>query len=358
MEASKAFCGALGGKAFSWEQTWAEMEYDIHHSVGVTQKEFENDYAPEYKAGDIFRQYYMGADGKLYACSETETAHNHANDELGNIIYKENNLDEQTSVISWTVSAANLTQYANRIGGDASKANLVRYVRFNKKATSTIDGPSTIWVSITPSGMKIKTDPAVTGEVVWNNEFSKKNATNWYVKNGNPDPKTGKIDYGYDEIHANTISPEDELSADWTGLANVMDTYLPEVFTKSTNAAGQPNKLVTPTNDGYNAFIKLSTGATIQAKDLKLDLVFVDTLKFKGVIEDSVVVEYITRPKAGTNGKVIEAWREVTINGKYDPATENLQDIAELVYDGTDCTANPKDSINHYTVNYINKATN
>jgi len=343
MTASQDFCADLNGTPFSFTQRWIQMEYDIQSDIDITQEQFEANYTYD-GSSKVFDQFYLNA-GVPTEC----TANGSATDALGTISILPNPENEQTSVIEWVVTDADLAAYVAKINNDATKANVTRVVRFEKRGTSTLPAPkypTYIYVAFIPKpGLTISAEPTVSGVLNWENEFNKRNTDNWYAKNanGNPAPK------GLVEIHAQTLSPEDnQASAEWTGKADSLTTHLPDVFTKATNAAGVPNKLITPTADAYDKFITVS-GADIKGRDLKLDLVFVDSTGSK-TFKGNDGAEYKLAPIA--DGKALGAY-----NKKYsswDLANAADRDTIAIMYFDQATACDARDSINHWTVSYCN----
>jgi peptidoglycan hydrolase CwlO-like protein len=345
MTASEHFCKDLSADPFNFEQRWIEMEYDIHSDLDLTQQQFENDYVYD-GDGNIFKQFYLNEKGIPTPC----TSNNSATDALGTVTLSRNYENEQTSIVKWTVTDAQLSAYAKKIGGDESKANVVRVVRFEKRGTSALplpQYPTYIYISFTPASFKYNKQPKVTGTLFWENEFNRRNTNNWYAKNanGNPAPK------GLVEIHVNTLSPEDsEAKAEWTGFADSLTTHLPDVFTKTVPGSGVTNKLITPTNEAYDKFITVNGTSEISGKNLTLDLVFADSLKDK-VYPANNGVDY--KLEAIANGKALGAYKSTYADWAHaDPAD---RDTIAIMYFDQPNACDAKDSINHWQIGYRNK---
>lgn len=359
MKVSKKVCAALEGEGWSWTQTWAEMEYDVHHFLGVTQDEFENNYQMV-GADNIFTQFYM-KDGAIKACTCSEATHSHANDTLGVIRYIPNVLDNQTSVIEWKVRKDSLARYMERLGTDA--ANVVRYIRFDLKQGKT-GLYNSIYVSITPAGIFQTNEPDLYGVVHWNNEFNKKNQNYWYAENANK-TATSEKPAGYTEIHANVLAVEDTLALGWVTPFTAFDTKLSDVFSAASEG-GQANQIVKITEANLKAFVT-TNNATATGDKLHYSLVFVDTTYAKRpapynnknyVGNDSVTytltVGDIKNDQYG-KGKALLAYKS---SKTWETATEVTErdTIAKLVLDGTaiGTALTGNDSINHMIVQYQN----
>ena len=350
MKASQAWCADLGGDAFNWKQTWGEMEYDIHHMLGINQAEFEAWYEMD-GADNKFNQYYLDGTA-IKACVCTGALHNHANDTLGVIKYLPNVEDEQTSVIEWNVTAEELKKYIDNLGNNA--ANLPRYIKFNLKAGVTVELPTAVYVCITPAGLEISKDPAVSGIVSWNNKFNKKNDNYWYAKNANA-PEGGIAPKGYAEIHANVLAVEDKLAEGWQDICKVLDTKLPDVFSSTGEAGSNPNELVNLTADGLNAWV--TTNGKVKGKDLTaltLDFAVADSLKnTKYTGNNGLEYKMIVLPKKnGAEGKALIAYRDLNSNNTLEKATEPWDTVATLETVGV--IASKLDSINHFRIDYHN----
>ena len=359
MTASQHFCADLSASPFEFTQRWIEMEYDIQNDLGLYQEQFESNYLYD-GDGDIFNQFYL-KNGVPTAC----TSDGSATDALGEVTILPNPENEQTSVIKWVVTAADLKAYAAKIGNDASKANVVRVVRFAKRGSSTLPAPkypTYIYVAFIPASFEISAKPLVSGVLNWTNEFNKKNEDNWYAKNANPDPETREKPRGLVEIHAQTLSPEDEDSQiEWTTKADSLTTHLPDVFTKNTNAAGVPNKLITPTNDAYDKFVTIAGTTEISGKNLKLDVVFVDsTYKnqiYPGNNGKKYKLEAIAKPsniEGHVGGKALGAYESTYTSWKDAPADK--RDTVAILYFDTRNEVDAKDALNHWQVGYRNNA--
>jgi len=381
LKVSEQFCAALAGAGKSFDQTWIQMEYDVHNLLNFTQEEFEHNYDPdmENQATSEFKQFYL-YNGKFYNANVNTTNQTKAYIKLGTVTFVENIENHETSIIKWSVSDGQVKDYidkvkaalgANKTYAEAvafAKDSLTRYVRYRKVHDdfngNVVNRPDYIYVAFVPAGLGLNAKPSVTGTVNWDNAESKRNTELWFPVNGNKDPQTGLIPHGLDEIHANTVSPEDLQSTDYVAdYAQKLLTYLPKSWTKGTNASSTAlaNKIVQPNDAGYNAFITVTGGKS--GKDLTLDLSFtIDANKktFKGVWENGAIRQFTTRVNPN-NTKKLQAWLEKTTAGntvgKLD-ADETAVDIAELVVlDGTNIQYKNKDYINHFTVRYINNAT-
>jgi len=351
MVASKKFCTDLAGAPFIFTQKWNEMEWEIHHTFDLTQEEFETEYQID-GAGNVFNQYYYNkTTQKLERVTEpveNVTANNknvNKSIELGVIIKKEEPENFKTSVIEWTVSGEELAEYAelNAKADPIVAGDVQRWICFIKKENSTLaKGPHRIWVSLTPESFTETAEAAVKGTVDWT---GRKIANYWYAKDAN-ESNSGTV-----EVHANVFDVEA-----MTDKCDKFDKVIPAVF--------EGNKIVkNPGETGAAAdsaaFIKLSTGASVKAHDLKLRLEFVSVDSIYTGILDGDTVQIITRPAFKKNDvrnfesanyvgkRALLAYVDVNKNKKQD-ANEPIDTVATLEW--TDAS---KKDINHMKVKFF-----
>ena len=317
---------------------------DIVNEVGISQSLFESNYSYDGAARE-FNQFYL-KDGVPTAV----TSNGSATDVLGTISLLVSLDEQQPSIIRWSITDYELAAYAAKIGCDPSRANVVRILRFVKKSGSTLPAsqyPTYIYVMLSPESFTISQGTMGYGVLHWDNEYNKRNVDNWYAKNSNT-PASGFV-----EIHARTLSLEDTQdirSKEWTGFADSLTTHLPDVFTKGTNTAGVLNKLITPTNAAYDKFVTIKGTTEISGKDLKLNLVFVDSTYKSQTFKGNDGVAYKLEPIA--NGKAMGAYVSTYTNWMNTPV-DKRDTIAIMYFDQTTACA-PKDSINHWQIGYRN----
>jgi hypothetical protein len=352
MTISQAFCADLAGAPFNFAQTWDQMEWDILHFYDFTQEEFEANYAPDGE-GDEFYQFYLNANKEIKPCydpveSNSDKDYNkHVT--LGSISRQRNADNEQTSIVKWIVTGAQLKAYVDcQLAGHSKieAADVIRYVRFKKNANSTLAGPSYFYICIIPSAFTISDKPVAMGTVDWT---GRKIANYWY--------ETDKATAGTDEVHANVFGVENMRD-----ICDTLDKVIPAVF--------EGNKIVMARNMGDAAaaakadsakFIKLNEGSGITAEKLALRLEFVqkDSV-FKGIL-DGDTVQIITRPDFKKND--VEDFEDAKYVGKraliaYVDANENLKWDANEVWDTIatlEFTDASKKDINHMKIKYFDE---
>ena len=352
MTISQAFCADLAGAPFNFAQTWDQMEWDILHFYDFTQEEFEANYAPDGE-GDEFYQFYLNANKEIKPCydpveSNSDKDYNkHVT--LGSISRQRNADNEQTSIVKWIVTGAQLKAYVDcQLAGHSKieAADVIRYVRFKKNANSTLAGPSYFYICIIPSAFTISDKPVAMGTVDWT---GRKIANYWY--------ETDKATAGTDEVHANVFGVENMRD-----ICDTLDKVIPAVF--------EGNKIVMARNMGDAAaaakadsakFIKLNEGSGITAEKLALRLEFVqkDSV-FKGIL-DGDTVQIITRPDFKKND--VEDFEDAKYVGKraliaYVDANNNLKWDANEVWDTIatlEFTDASKKDINHMKIKYFDE---
>ena len=194
-------CTAPG---FSFNTKWIQTEYDLYNMLGMTRVEFEKGYTPDYKSGNVFKQYVLTAVGTKNVISNPETDQNTtyytdaafkaATKEYGTISHVSDAATSEdgtrTSIIRWNMTGAQAYE-AMKAGKPVQVA--VRYI-------SNIAGKPDVYVVMNTGKVTI-TKPSAT--VNWADAII---PNYWYKTNAT----AGKT--GTDEIHANVPTPEDAAS--------------------------------------------------------------------------------------------------------------------------------------------------
>ena len=318
---------------------------DIVNEVGISQSLFESNYSYDGAARE-FNQFYL-KDGVPTAV----TSNGSATDALGTISLSVSPEEQQPFIIKWSITDYELATYAAKIGYDPARANVERIVRFVKNSSSTLPAsqyPTYIYVMLSPESFTISQGTLGYGILNWDNEYNIRDIDYWYNKNGNT-PASGLV-----EIHAQTLIPEDQNSTEYTEYADSLTIHLPDVFTKGINPAGVPNKLITPTNAAYNKFVTIKGTTEISGKDLKLDLVFVDSTYKSQTFNANNGKSYKLCVIPNTNGKALGAYESTYAN--WERATAAHRDTIAIMYFDTNYAVDAKDSINHWQVGYRSNA--
>ena len=184
--------------------TWRQTEEDLYSAPGLAQifdrQLFDNTYRVEVKPGGaaatfgsaIDAQQYLvtkNADG-TYSFKKVDTPHTATivDDQFGTINYTENTVGGHTSsIFTWNADGDDIRDFAV-----AGVTQVVRAVRLYAN-----DGNPDIFVIFTSGALSLTKytvvgDPNLKANII---------AKYWY--------ESGKFDQGTDEIHANTITPEE-----------------------------------------------------------------------------------------------------------------------------------------------------
>lgn len=184
-------------KAWKWENTWAQVEYDLYKLVGMTRDQFVENYynstlgtdGPELKSGSSteFQQYKW--DGEKFVVNKTPVG----------TVYQVSGIaadGTETSTLAWTVSGADALK--NFKSNDNKPEIAVKYVSLNAKYPD-------IYVVMKPGTITIYDAPVA--QISWDNL---KNPSYWYANNKNESATTGGTPIAEAiEMHNNVLTPED-----------------------------------------------------------------------------------------------------------------------------------------------------
>ena len=295
MTASEAWCGTTSASPFSFKQKWIQMEYDIHHDLGLSQAEFEQYYVAD-AAGGEFQQYYISAAGYAQVVASPS-----ANEKLGKIAYKREAADETTTVIEWDVNAAELKQYIEDCGTTVP-TSVTRLVKFSNP-TGYKNLPD-VYVAIVASPLTVAAPQTPVGTIVdWD---GLKNANYWYAKDSHVERS------GFTEIHTNVFGVEDQKENQAkTFQQAIQATYVGNQIVKFDSAS--LSKFITIENKPYDGYANLS---------LALKFVLGENKEFKGYLNG---IEKTFVCVLANEDRTLRA---------YDKADANkvLQDVAVLNY--------------------------
>lgn len=309
MTASEAWCGTTSASPFSFKQKWIQMEYDIHHDLGLSQAEFEQYYVAD-AAGGEFQQYYIAAAGYAQVVASPSV-----NEKLGKIAYKREAADETTTVIEWDVTAAELKTYLEHC--TTAPASVTRLVKFSNP-TGYKNLPD-VYVAIVASPLTIAAPQTPTGVINWD---GLKNANYWYAKDSHVERS------GFAEIHANVFGVEDEKEAQ------------AKTFKQTVQATFVGNEICDITNfNAMKSFITITNlPADADATNIHYALKFVlgENTEFKGYL-DGIEKTFVCVLR--------DQDRQLNVYRK-DDATKAEQAVAKLIY------ADASDSLNIVDVQY------
>lgn len=308
-----------------WNNTWAQVEYDLYSLVGLTRPEFVEVYksptvvdvngdltdAPELLPGSTTEfQQYVKKDGK-FVKSTAPVGH----------IYQESGIaadGTETSTLKWTVTGQEaLANFkANSVPEVA-----VRYV-------SRVAKYPDIYVVVKPGTITIYDAPVAN--ISWD---ALKNPSYWYANNSNVSATTGGTAIeNATEMHNNVLTPEDNTNA----------TVLSKNFRQTVSATMLNNMI-----SGAKLFVDWATAPADQAKndykagDFAADLVFSTQNNGKEYIgESGVTYKMIVK----NSGKSLEAYKTTEVAANSKPVAQivgSKVNEQQIVYGGNTAVTVP-----------------
>lgn len=247
---------------WKYETKWIQTEYDLYHMLGITREEFEANYgvSPVENNG-VLQQYKMSANGKTFEKMK---------EPIG-LAYTRNETSAEdgtlTSILGWKLNPAE----AKKLFVTDKKENVQIAVKYESKDKSKLPDVFVVF----KTGKRIGTDSTPAGEVLWANNII---SNYWYKAN------TSKA--GTDEIHTNTLTPEDNPG----GTADKMENTFGDVFKGNKIAA---SALIKVTKD-------LTQNKEYAAGKLKLNVVFDasnDGKEYKGIDGKTYVMSVADKGK-------------------------------------------------------------
>ena len=309
MTAAEAWCGTTSAAPFQFKQKWIQMEYDIHHDLDLSQAEFETHFTAD-AAGGEFQQYYIAANGYAQVVAAPSK-----DEKLGKISYKREAGDEETTVIEWDVTAAQLNQYLIDCGVNVP-TSVTRLVKFTSDGYK---GLPDVYVAIVASPLTVAAPQTPTGVINWE---GLKNANYWYAKDQNLERS------GFTEIHANVFGVEDDKEVQAKTLKQtVQATFVGNEICDITSL---------PAIKNFITFTNLPDDATAANLHFALKFVYGANTEFKGYL-DGVEKTFVCVLR--------DQDRELKVYRKDDPLKVE-QSVAKLIY------ADATDSLNIVDVQY------
>jgi len=281
---------------YGYTTNWVQTEYDLisRDDVEMTREEFEANYwnVKDVIAGTEFNQYAVVRDASGNITGFTKITD--PTKLVGSVNYKEDQdlLGTKTSVLKWELTACEARQwfYVNGYNSSniATKPRLEIAIRLQSANAKYKD----IYVIFAADLSKIKVTEYVAGvdkDIFGTVDFKSKQTSNyWFTTN------TGTN--GKDEIHAQTLSPEDQHEA--------QSIHLDETFADAFVGNVITNGFITTTApDDYSKGVYAANKMTI-------DLIFAPenvNKEFKGYLgyTEKVFVMSVT-----DNGKTLQAHRK------------------------------------------------
>lgn len=253
---------------WKYETKWIQTEYDLYHMLGITREEFEANYGvspvEDAQNGNL-QQYKMSANGKTFEKMAEPIGQAYTRNETSP---EDGTL---TSILGWKLTAAQ----AKKFFVTDKKANVQIAVKYESKDKSKHPD---VFVTF-KTGKRIGEVSTPAGEVKLADNII---SNYWYATNtSNP---------GTDEIHTNTLTPEDNPG----GTADKMENTFGDVFKGNKIAA---SALIKVTQD-------LTENKEYAAGKLKLNVVFDaknNGKEYKGIDGKTYVMS------VADNGKTLNA---------------------------------------------------
>lgn len=281
-------CTANG---WSYSTRWIQTEYDIYNKLGLTREEFEEEYrlATETNAHPVQNttlgacQQYIpsGLDANGNYTTFTKAADSEFIGTVNDIADPSSEDGTMTSTLTWTITGTDMLNYLKA----GNKGPLVRAIKYESRTRQHED----IYVVFHTGTLSYGVKPYAAGNLA-----DKKNANYWYTWNG-------ASDEGFDEVHSNTITPEDNVG----GTAYDLDNRFSDLFVGNkfiVTDIDDPSKgyikdLVDNTANGDYALSKLSLDFRFAAENVGKE--------YKGYVSADEVVTYVMSISA--DGKTLYA---------------------------------------------------
>ena len=249
---------------WKYETKWIQTEYDLYNMLGITREEFEANYGVspvEDAQNGGLQQYKMSANGKTFEKMAEPIGQAYTRNETSP---EDGTL---TSILGWKLTAAQ----AKKFFVTDKKANVEIAVKYESKDKSKLPDVFVVF----KTGKRVGTDSTPAGQVLWANNII---SNYWYKAN------TSKA--GTDEIHTNTLTPEDNPG----GTADKMENTFGDVFKGNKIAA---SALIKVTQD-------LTKNKDYATDKLKLNVVFDasnDGKEYKGIDGKTYVMSVADKGK-------------------------------------------------------------
>lgn len=180
------------------ELNWSQVEKAIYNLYGLSRDDFNANFTPDFNEQDNFKQY-VKVDGKWVVLKN----------EIGVISHVEDPGSAMTEIAKWTIDGNDLKTL---LSGEKAPEKFEVAFRY---ASNDITKYGDIYVVLSTGKITVN-KPNAVGLVNAN-----KIAENWYATNSS----TAKS--GWDEVHAQTVSPEDPQHKD---VADVLNYNIYNVF--------------------------------------------------------------------------------------------------------------------------------
>ncbi len=297
--------GECEPKGWTIKTTWNQTVYDLYTLLNLTREEFTGNYEAETEQAALV-QYVK--DGKKFVRAEVLGAIEEHGDLSGESAAK-------TQVLLWTISGAEMEKlFVTEKATTASRA--IRYISKDKTV-----GPDVYVVFNVGTPITITLPKAVA------NLDANKIEKLWYAAN------TSEV--GKDEVHTNTLTPEDNAGIGKT--AEALDNTFSDLFTGNLKAVSNYIKEVNNVLEGNTDYAK---------SDMKLDFQFAranEGRRATGILNGDTVNYVLTV----INGKELGAFR-------YGQRKDNAEVIAMIT--GDDATTQKVEYVHNDNNNGISEA--
>ena len=303
--------GECNPKLWNIKTKWNQTVYDLYTLLNVTRDEFLNNYKVVQGSDGDLVQYVLAENGKYV---EAENA-------IGSIIEHEEATAEsgtKTQVFEWSISGDKMKSIFvtedNKLNEKATASRAIKYASKDKTV-----GPDVYVVFNVGTPITVTLPKAVA------NLDANKIEKMWYAANTS--------EAGKDEVHTNTLTPEDNAGK----TAEALDNTFSDLFTGNLKAASAYIMNITDVLPGNTDYA---------ASDMKLDFMFAranEGRTAKGIFNGDTVNYVLTV----INGKELGAFR-------YGQRKETAEVIARIT--GDDATTQKVEYVHNNNNNGISEA--
>ena len=312
-----AECCPTDTAAYTYENTWAQTEYDIYEaaaSLGVSRDKFASIYGRDFKldANDKAQQYYMDKNGLLVECDDSHKA-------VGVVEHIDDTQetdDQMTSILRWTVYYSDVVALKNQL----VDGKFTTYVKYESNNSAYPD----IYIKLTSGKLTTNVLKPEIAKIDWD---AIKIKNYWYDWSSNDNTKSSSTKL---EMHTNTLSPEDG----WAEKASEFDNRFSNVFLGN--------------NLNTSAILGKSEVKHLDTATVKMDLVF-DPATFASKEKGG---NTNAKWRGNYNGKTVVFTMSVSKDGKtlfasYNNRTDTVATIDAFNYNSM--TANEQQIYFHHS---------
>ena len=204
---------------YVFSTTWNEIEYDIFQLTGLHKKDFDANYENDGKlvvnGYDVVAQFDPATVKTTDATEATELKNY-----IGEVVDNYDAEGSQTQTFKWTIKGADLEKMLyDKTHQKTSHTPFTIAIKYKSKDTKKYPD---VYIVLTSGKINIVHSSGIFLEA----NGSDKIREMWYKNNGN-----GNTELGTDEIHVQTLSPEDPRAG---VLADKLDKTIADVFYTNT----------------------------------------------------------------------------------------------------------------------------